>query len=76
MVHKLVLTSLLPFLPGAFQMPVGMAVAISYAILILIAQPYFRFAPLAVLRMPGPVILRSCVCERCSGASRPPGFAD
>jgi hypothetical protein len=42
MMHKLILTSILPFFPAGVQMPLGMGVVFGYAILILITQPYFR----------------------------------
>jgi len=42
MSHKLILTSILGFFPQDSQMPIGMVVAILYAILILLRKPYFR----------------------------------
>jgi len=42
MLHKLILTSLLAFLPLVYQMPCGMFVAVSYLGLILLAKPDYR----------------------------------
>jgi hypothetical protein len=42
MVHKLILTSLLAFLPPDGQIPFGMAICMSYVIIILIRKPYHR----------------------------------
>jgi len=42
MCHKLFLTSILAFFPTFMQAPTGMAVAISYALVILYTKPYYR----------------------------------
>ena len=44
MAHKLLLTSILAFLPQNYQMPCGMVFAIIYLIILLIAHPYIRKA--------------------------------
>jgi len=42
MVHKLLLTSLLAFMPDGVQLPLGMSIAFLYGIIILESRPYFR----------------------------------
>ncbi len=39
-IHKLLLTSILAFLPQTIQLPFGMSVVIMYVMLLLIFQPY------------------------------------
>ena len=41
---KLLLTSILPFIDKSLQMPIGMCVAVSYVLIILIRRPYYRCA--------------------------------
>jgi len=40
--HKLIMTCILPFIPTQLQMPFGMVVAMSYLVLILLRSPYYR----------------------------------
>jgi hypothetical protein len=40
--HKLILTSLLAFVPGAWQMTAGLLVVLSYLAIVLLFRPYFR----------------------------------
>jgi len=42
MVHKLILTSLLAFLPPEAQIPFGMVICMSYVMIILVRKPYHR----------------------------------
>jgi len=42
MAHKLFLTCLIAFIPGDYQLPVGMVVAIIYMVILLRLHPYIR----------------------------------
>jgi hypothetical protein len=42
MLHKLILTSLLSFLPNAWQLPMAMLFVVLYYLLILFRQPYHK----------------------------------
>jgi hypothetical protein len=42
MANKLILTSVLSFVPRDARMPVGMVFALVYTIIILLSQPYAR----------------------------------
>lgn len=42
MAHKLVLTSIIAFFPGEWQMRLGLAAVVAYLMIILVASPYIR----------------------------------